>query len=70
MTFGLIVLALGFLLLPAYGIYSVLTLVQEELQVIPLFIRISFALIFTGITVLMVYVIRDRIIDWKKEKKR
>jgi hypothetical protein len=68
-TFGVILIGLSILVPVIYGLYLGLVAIQDALTEIPLFIRIGIALFISGIVVVMISLVRERIIDWKKEKK-
>ena len=65
-TLGMILLAIGVLTLPLYGVYLLYLRLEETIMDIPLLIRIGLALIFSGFVVLIFSLIRERIEDWKK----
>jgi len=65
-TLGMILLAIGVLTLPLYGVYLLYLKLEETIMNMPLIIRIGLAFIFSGFVVLIFSLIRERIEDWKK----
>ena len=65
-TLGMILLAIGVLTLPLYGVYLLYLRLEETIMDMPLIIRVGLALIFSGFVVLIFSLIRERIEDWKK----
>lgn len=57
-------LALGIIILTGYGVYNFFII--EE---IPLIIRAASLIIGLGIVILLLSLIRERVMDWKKETK-
>ncbi len=68
-TLGIVILGAGLLLFPAYGIYVLSGKIQELVSEIPLVIRVGIFLLFSGLVIVMISLIRERIIDWRKEKR-
>ena len=64
--FGVFLFVIGIVLLPLYGLYLAYPELEEAVLQIPLIIRIGMGLFFAGITVLILSLVRERIIDWKK----
>ncbi len=68
-TLGIVILAVGLLMFPAYGIYVLSGRIQELVSEVPIAIRVGIFLLFSGFVIVMISLIRERIVDWRKEKK-
>jgi hypothetical protein len=69
-TLGISLIGFSILVPMFYGMYLGLSVIQDVILQIPLIIRIGIALFIAGMVILMISLIRERIIDWKKENKR
>lgn len=69
-AFAVLLFAAGLLTFPVFGLYLSWPDLYEAIIRIPLILRIGIFLFFSGFVILMLSLIRERIIDWKKEKNK
>ena len=67
-SFGLILLMIGLILFPLQMFYDFLFETHETMTEIPFTMRMGMGMFFMGMIILMTSLVRERIIDWKKER--